>query len=432
MITKQEYLKLCVQTLRPLENKRWYIGLLSVLLPSVSKANDHLQVLCRPQGLFYCDRKDGVDTEILITDSKVGTPLFCITDKINIDASWIGSVNKETQTTVGRLLVNAAAVYPALGNKIPYINKLLKIKTLETDISDLIKDDKDIKDPSKDITISEYLNCVDRIWFFTKLSNLVTVAATPKTVLPPPGIDALREKLLKENEGKLSDPVALATVVDTLAKHDAEYLSDDPDAKYILDKKGNTARKKLFHMYGETNDFTGSLSSAPITGTMQQGVDTSENVLPKYMNDLRYASYSRGHSTQLSGYSYKILQRSLSGLEIAQEHCDTQKGINVTIEKPETIINRYVREKNKWTLIDNRQEAETYLGKVVNLKSPMYCTTKGNAVCYSCLGENFKGNKNAINNIAAEFSGELMGLFLKRMHTSGFSLTDINIKDLVT
>jgi hypothetical protein len=48
------------------------------------------------------------------------------------------------------------------------------------------------------------------------------------------------------------------------------------------------------------------------------------------------------------------------------------------------------------------------------------------------MGESYKGSKNAMNNLAADFSGTLMGMFLKRMHTSGFSMTVIDNKDLVT
>ena len=62
----------------------------------------------------------------------------------------------------------------------------------------------------------------------------------------------------------------------------------------------------------------------------------------------------------------------------------------------------------------------------------MYCQSKNNTICYKCLGENYKGVKNAINNIAATFSGELLRLFLKRMHTSGFSLVTVETQDLIT
>lgn len=431
MTTKEQYLKACIQAVKPLEDKRWYIGMLASLLPSTAPTQGPLQLVARSQGMFYQEAGEE-GKEVAIVDSKPGVPLYTITDKITVDNTWMPHIQGTIQTTLGRLILNAAAIYPALGGKLAYINTPLKIRALESAIAQHMKDDKDIKDSAKDISVQEYLNCIDRVWFFTKLSNLITVAATTKTVLPPPGIDVLRRKLLKDNEGKLSDPVVVATIADTLLAYDAEYLKEDAAAKFIVEGKGKTARKKLFHFYGETNDFSGSLASDPITSTMQEGVDTDERVLPKYMNDLRYASYSRGHSTQLAGYSYKILQRSLSGLEISGVECDTKRGLNRLVLKPESLLNRYIRVGPKWLLIDNKEQAGTYMGKVVQVKSPMYCTQPGNAICYSCLGSTYKDNKNAINNIAAGFSGELMTLFLKRMHTSGFNLTDIQMKDLVT
>lgn len=431
MTTKLQYLKSCVLELTPLEDKRWYIGILSNLLVSPSPIDSTLGLAMRQQGIVYKTASDAYE-ESAIADAKLGEPLFKVTDKLVVDSSWLPSVKGQIDTTVGRLILNAAAVYPALGQKLAYINKPIKIKELESMIAEHIKDDDQIKDPSKDITIKEYLECIDRVWFFTRLSNLVSVASSIKTVLPPPGIDQLRKKLLAENAGKLSDPVVVATIVKALSDYDNEYLKDDPAAKFIVEGKGKTARKKLFHLYGETNDFSGALASDPITSTMQEGVDTSSDVLPKYMNDLRYASYSRGHSTQLAGYSYKILQRSLSGLEISLVPCTTKKGLVKTPTKPEQVVNRSVLSGNKWTLVESKEEAGKYLGKAVEFRSPMYCNATGNKVCYSCLGEIYKGNKNAINNIAAEFSSALMTLFLKRMHTSGFSLVEVKIDDLVT
>lgn len=428
MSTKEQFLKECIHKQYPLEDKRWYLALLAILLPTDKAPTDKYIPTRKPTGLVYLD-EEGVEQSI--TDAKPQQPLYRPTDRLTIDASWLPYVQGSIETTVGRLLLNAAAFYPSLGGRIGYVNKPMTPKSIEASIAALMKNEDEIKNPDKEISVPQYVDCMDRVWFFTKLSSIVTVAATPKTVLPAPGVDQLRNKLLKENEGKLSNPVVVATIADALDAHDKEYLKDDPAAAHILGKKGKTARKKLYQMYGETNDFAGGLGSDPITSTMQQGVDTSEAVLPKYMNDLRMASYSRGHSTQLSGYSYKILQRSLSGLEIAQEPCSVQKGLERVVTNPNKLINRYIRAGSKWSLVSNQEEAGTYLGKAIMVRSPMYCTAGNNSICYACLGENYKGAKNAINNIAAGFSGELMTLFLKRMHTSGFSLTDIHMKDLV-
>lgn len=430
MSTKLEYLKRCLSEPLAVENKRWYVGLFASLLPSSAQQVGHLELVRRPQGLHYALSGEEGYEEVPLTDAKLGEALFHPTDPVDIDTTWLGSVHSKMATTVGRLLLNAAVLYPSLGARLDYVNTPLKVTALEAMLAERIVDDGEVVDANIDISVAQYLDCMDRLWFLTKLSNLITVAATAHTVLPPPGIDALRAKLLKEHAGNLSDPVVVATVIDELNKHDKAFLAQDPHARHIMDRKGTTARKKLFHMYGETNDFVTSLASDPVTGTMAQGVDTDEKVFPKYVNDLRYASYSRGHSTQLSGYSYKILQRSLSGLEIAQEPCNTQRGLLRTITQPAKLVNRYVRVGKGWQLIQRAKDAQVYLGKAIEVRSPMYCTTAGNAVCYHCLGENYKGNKNAINNIAAGYSGELMSLFLKRMHTSGFNLTDVHLKDL--
>lgn len=429
MATKEQFLKECVTIRYPLEDKRWYLALMSVLLPTDKPITDKYIPSRKATGLFYLDEHG---QEQSITDFSQKEPLYRPTDKITIDSSWLPHVKGSVQTTIGRLIVNAAAIYPALGGKIGYINTPMTPGLIESSIASLMKNEEDIKDPDKEISVAEYVDCMDRVWFFTKLSTIVTVASTPRTVLPSPGMDELRAKLLKENQGKLSDPVVVASIADALSAHDKAYLKEDPAAAHILGRKGHGARKKLFQMYGETNDFSAGFGSDPITSTMQEGVDTNENILPKYMNDLRFASYSRGKETQLSGYSYKILQRSLSGLEIAQEPCPTQKGLTRLVTNPAKLVNRFIQSGSKWVLINNQEEAGTYMGKVVSMRTPMYCATTGNAICYACLGVNYKGSKNAVNNIAAGFSSELMTLFLKRMHTSGFSLTDVHLKDLVT
>lgn len=435
MTTKLEYLKLCVRKLSPLESKTWYIMAMSIPMPAKEvHLNDMetLSLVMTQDGLHYVTETESVKSLSRIDDWKKGSPLFLPTDPVSIDNSWLSSVSGTITTTVGCLFVNAVALHPIFGARIKYVEGQISASKLETMISPQVKDDADFKPNTTDIKVSEYLACMNRLWFFTKLSSLVTSAVSLKMITPAPGTVSLRTKLLKENEGKLSDPVVVAKITEELDKHDKAYLSDDPIARKQMDGKANTSRKKLFLMYGETNDFVTSLSSQPITSTMSEGVDTSPDTLYKYMNDLRLASYSRGHSTQLSGYSYKILQRSLSGLEITDEPCNTTQGLVRDVTDPSKLVGRYVRLSNKWTLLNSTEEASVYKGKRLEVRSPMFCKTMGFNVCSSCMGSSFVGMKNAMNNVSADFSGELMSLFLKRMHTSGFKLATIDSKDLVT
>jgi len=117
-----------------------------------------------------------------------------------------------------------------------------------------------------------------------------------------------------------------------------------------------------------------------------------------------------------------LYRRSVSGLEISDTPCNTTKGLVRTVDDPRKLLGRYARLSNKWTLIETLEEAATYKGKKVEMRSTMECRAEGFTVCADCMGSSFRGMKNAMNNIAAGFSGESMSLFLKRMHTSGFKL----------
>lgn len=433
---KLSYLKACFQALSPMEKKSWYVNVFAIPIGrevTDFSGYDHLDLVMLPTGLVtVLNTADGKTTEPIV-DYKKNAPLFTMEDMISVDNSWIPTIKTPTEKRLGGLIINAVTLYPVVKDKLPYVDVPITEGKLESMFSNVMIEKAESKNPEKDILISDYVDCMDRLWFFTGISNLITMASSYKTIAAPPGARQLADKLISENKDKLNDPVVVADIINKLTELHNKELEDDPVAKRMFDKKALTARKKMHLMYGETNDFVASLQSKPVLSTMDQGIDTSEEVFPKYMNDLRYASYSRGHSTQLSGYGYKILQRSLAGLEVTDTPCDTKKGLFRFISKPDKLVGRYIMKDGKWVLVENQSDAAPYLGKLVSVRSHAYCTTPNdNEVCYMCLGVMYKGQKNAMNNLGAEFSGELMNLFLKRMHTSGFSLTKIDEADLFT
>lgn len=436
IVDKLSYLKACFQALKPLEQKSWYVNVFAIPIgkevTDFSKYN-HLDIVATNTGLVVVlDSPTGKVAEA-IDDYKKGQPLFNMTDMISVDSSWIGSITKPAEKRLGGLLINRVVLYPVVQNKLPYMDAPITEKKIETLFANVMIEKKESKNPEKDILISDYVEAMDRLWFFTGISNLIVMASSYKTVTATPGSKELAAKLIEENKDNLGDPVVVANIMNKLSDLHDKDLEGDPVAARMFDKKALTARKKQHLMYGETNDFVTTLKSQPITSTMAQGIDTSEEIFPRYMNDLRYASYSRGHSTQLSGYSYKILQRSIAGLEVTDKVCNTKRGLMRLIEKPDKLVGRYILKNGKWELVNSTQEAGVYLGKTISVRSPAYCQTENeNEICYACLGEMYKGQKNAMNNLAADFSGELMNLFLKRMHTSGFGITKIDDVDLFT
>ena len=422
-----------------MEYKPWYTYMLAILTPATHdwKTLEVLTPYPQADGMYFVDALEGSEDRQLVklTDTQPGQPVFHIQEPVAVDHSWLPSISGSFTTKLGNLVINTVALYPALQGKLPYQDGPISIKALEAVLAKRMVNEEDAKEG--DITVTHYLDCMDRIWFFTQLASLINVASTAKLITRAPGTKELRKKLLAQHQGELSDPAVVATIVAELDKHDKAYLAGDPVVSKGLSKKENTARKKLHQMYGETNDFDSGMGSDPITGSMDEGLDTNPKDLAKYVNDLRYASYSRGHSTQLAGYTYKVLQRSISGVAIVDTDCGTQRGYTrlITERNAGKLLSRFVKLKptdKDWTLVEDAAQANSYLGKNLVTRSAMYCKSPGNTLCYHCLGETFKGSSAAMTNLAAAMSAEFMTLFLKRMHTSGFTLTTIEKKDLFT
>jgi len=435
MLTKLEYLKKAISS-NIVENKSWYISCFAIpiLKDELNWEYKNLnEIVTKTDGLYFIDiDSEGNKQLIKISDYKKDEPLFNFQELIEIDGSWLPTIKSKIQTKIGILIVNRLVFYPAFKLKLEYINNTIKIPDIENMLANKVVSDKIAK--PDDITVSEMIICIDNFNFLSNLANLINIAATPKTITPPPNIEQEKKKLLKEYEGQLSDPVKLVELENKLNALDQEYLKDDIAASKIFNKKSKTARKKMYLMFGDSMDFKKTSASNTIISSLQEGVETTEEEFPKYMNDLRLGSYSRGALTQLGGYTYKILQRSLSNLSITPNECDTKIGLKRNIEEYNysKLINRYIKEDNKWKLIENKDIAKKYIGKLVEIRSSMFCTSPGNTICYKCMNEVYKQFPTGITNIASELSGILLSLFMKLMHSTQTESTVINIDDLST
>lgn len=434
MSTKLEYLKLAVTNLNVIEEKSWYIKCFAI--PSLKEedvTNKHrYSIVTKLDGLYYTD-VDSENKQILvrITDYVRGEPLFKFTDTISADKSWLSNIEGSIRTRLGNLIVNALVLYPVVKGKIPYLNTVIKVSTIENILASRVVDDE--VSTSDDISVSDMVNIIDRLTFLSELANIVNIASTVKTITKPPGIEEAKLKLRKEFEGQLNDPVKVVELENRLEAIDNEYLGTDPVSNKVFGSKSKTARKKLFLMYGTTDGFEEENKNKVVLPSLSEGLSTNTNDLTNYMDDLRSASFNRGSSTALSGYSYKVLQRSLSSVSIDINPCDTKRGIKRLITKAnyKKLISRYILDGG-WKLIPTEDAASKYIGKIAEVRSPMYCITPGNSVCYKCMSENYKGVTSGVTNIASNLSSVLMSTFLKRLHAGKVESATIDINDLVS
>lgn len=434
MTTRLEYLNKCITNSNLLETKNWYISCfgISILKDDLEWEKDltRYRIVTKIDGLYYIDFDDENKSILVkIVDYKKNTPLFNMQEVIEIDSSWLPTIKGKIQTKIGRLIVNKVVLYDSIGVTINYLNEKINVKTIENIFSDKVKNKEDLKEGY--VSVEQMKECVDRLNFLTNLSIIINVASTEKSITPPPGISEIKKKLLKEYENQLEDPVKVVELETKLSNIDKEYLSDDIAANTIFNNKSKTGRKKMFLMVGDTNDFTATGKGKVITDSLSEGLNINEDVFPAYMNDIRSGSFSRGSSTALGGYTYKILQRALSSIRIEEKPCVTTKGLKrlITKDNYKKLVNRYIKE-NSWKLISNIELASKYIDKIVEIRSPIYCKTEDNNVCYACMGENYKATPNGISNLAANVSAVILTIALKAMHGSVTETSNIELKDL--
>lgn len=437
-ITKLEFLKHCLKYKVGVTQKRWYVTAFTIpLLKETDLADYHEgDIAVKADGLYAVLQKEddeAVGLEFVkLSDYKPKEPLFRWTDEVTVDGDWLDNIQKEEVTSVGILILNALAFAYPVGNKIPFLNKRgMKPSTVEQAIATRLANADEATEGS--ISMAEAIQCIDGMNFLEFVGTFTNTAATPKSITAPKGAKELKEKLFKENKANLNNPVVVTQIANQLQAFDKEYLKDDPAAQAYFGSKATASRTKLHYFGGQGLDFKEG-SNNLITQSLGEGIETTQSEFPKWMNDSRYASFSRGGKTAQGGYTYKILQRSLSSLLIAGTPCGTKKGHKRLIEKGDfsKYINRYYKKGEGWVLFKAIEEVASFEGKVLEIRSAIYCLEPGNSVCYACLSEHYKHTKDGVTNISAAISSIILNTALKLMHNSAMGAATIELADLAS
>lgn len=437
-ITKREFLKHCLQYKVGVTQKRWYVTAFTIpLLKETDLADYHEgDIAIKADGLYAVLHKEddeAVDLEFVkLSDYKAKEPLFRWTDEVTVDKDWLDNVQKEEVTSVGILILNALAFAYPVGDKIPFLNKRgMKPSTVEHEIAIRLANTAEATTGS--ISMAEAIECIDGMNFLEFVGTFTNTAATPKSITAPKGARELKDKLFKENKDKLHDPVAVTQIAKQLQTFDKEYLKDDLPSQTYFGAKATAARTKLHYFGGQGLDFKEG-SDTLITGALGDGIVTDQSEFPKWVNDSRYASFSRGGKTAQGGYTYKILQRSLSSLTISGTPCNTKKGHKRLIEKADfsKYVNRYYKKGENWVLFKAVEDVAPFEGKVLEIRSVVYCLEPGNSVCYACLSEHYKHSPDGITNISASISSVILNTALKLMHNSAMGSATIELSDLAS
>ena len=341
------------------------------------------------------------------------------------------------QTTPGVFFFNWYCLMYGIGDKIPYVNDhpVNQTKIIES-ILNRVKDDLQpgqTPDPEA-IYVSELKRTLNAINAFSGFSGINTPSATPYTISGAPGIREYRDKLLKQHEKQLDDPLVVADIQAKLLAYDKEYCNSDPNKGFYQNpKKSDIARMQLHCMKGIKNRLDPTRPSKLIKTSLSEEFDPAD--LPVINDELRHGSYSRGKMTALGGVGVKDAYRSFAACEITKEDCGTTLGYPVRLTKQN--INLYLKsyfiDKNQTHLL-TEENKEQFIGQVVLVRTPAFCKAddSGRSYCSKCFGEDLRGHEKSLASYAAEISSVMNTRFMKDMHGSRNDLIPIDFELALT
>jgi len=420
-----EYLGYAIKNEYPLHLK-WMVDMFGII------ANDEYE------DEYVYKKKDNIlvkqDDKIISLYDQPKSPLFNVKDIIKIPKDFLPNLDKDIETTVGRLIMNYLLLAYNFNHKIPYINRKFSVAEIEDIIAKKLTDDT--TDP-EGIYIKEYIQFVDMVTYIKNFNKINSISATAKTLLPPPDIQKYREQLIAEYKKKygpkaLEKKNVIAEIEKKLEEYEKEYIKKDPAYGKLVTGKVSGARKKMYVSYGTGMEFTPSNRAKYVDKSLIEGWDKDPEKLTVMFNDSRLASYNRGKQTQDGGVVAKITLRAVNDIKILDTDCGTNvtEKVLVTKDNYKKLINRYMIIGNT-TVEITEDNIKDYMNKYINLRTPMGCKLEHH-YCVRCSTSEMKNYENGLSLLVNEVAGAILNESLKAMHKSGIESTTLNIDDLVT
>jgi hypothetical protein len=396
--------------------------------------NDSFRIVSNITGHFVVNRK--TNELVKIEDTTADKPIFEFTELVQITPDDIPNCTEELESTYGNWFVNWLLLIHPFKTKIPYMDGNITPGRIENILLKNFKENP--KNPNDrnntSFYVDEYLVYVESIYFLTGLTQISVWSATKKTMLPPPGIAKFKAQLLKENEGNLNDLATIAKIDKALVEKDYEWLKDDPGMNFLIGGKAiDIVRKKKFLMNGaEVGLAENAVKGTLVANSLHEGWDISK--FPDMNDTLRAGSFNRGAETQLGGVSVKWLLRASSNMRVTIDDCKSTVGspFFITEKNKNRIVGFSLVTDTGSVHVNDEEEAGSYLGKHVWIRSPMYCKLDHTDFCKTCLGDRLSINPEGLSLAISAYGSTLLYISLKAMHGKSLKTAKMNYKLTIT
>ena len=378
-----------------------------------------------------------VNTFGVVSDGKsVFSPKFKCGDRFVLNPGEYPGVKEATTTTIGRYVFNVVLFKEReFVNDIGYINSTMTddaFKKVEKSISRLLLFDMCSTDDVK-----RYIDRRD--WLCLQLHSVITTSFTEGVIKIPKEVKQLRDELFKKyaDELKSGNAKVMSEIENQLVAKTKEVLKDDPGMDlYNSGARGSVGNnmKNMLIVRGAVSDpSTGEFVN--VLSALNDGMRKED--IPSASNIIVSGAYPKAVGTAVSGYVSKQLL-SACQTEIADEDsnsdCGTKRGVRTYISEHnyEKYIYRYIMVNGKPVKLDDFN-IRSYIGKVVELRSPMSCLkTKHGCLCHYCVGDfpYMIGNLN-IGLSGSKVGTTLTNLGMKKFHNNVIKYRKLNPEEML-
>lgn len=334
------------------------------------------------------------------------------------------------RTNVGLFLFNKFVIEDLLEHVLGYWNIPISDNVLgdmEDKINKALFEDK--------IKPEDFAEYEDRLQWVLALHTMVAGSFTRNTIRPLPQIVKKRDKLFAENKEALEngDAVTALKIEDELIKDAKELLKGDPG----LDLYNSGARGSFGNNYKNIAIMKGPIFD-PISGkyknvrtNFSEGI-TKEDI-PEFASMVVMGAYPKAVGTQVGGYTVKRFYAAFQNITMDEKgtDCHSKGTLTITVNKDnkEDCMFRYIMEGKKVVRLDESNIGK-YMGKTVQLRSPMFCTQT--QLCNTCFGDKpyMVGIKN-VGLTAGKIGSNFVNLSMKSFHDTTMKLEEIKPEDIL-
>ena len=408
-----------------LTKRKTYIELFTIPLKSTN--------LCKQVNNMWVIEVDGLSYN---TNRSIEETPLSFNMPLNAYKGSLSIIKEDIDTTVGRFILNYIMFEYGLSGKFNYINEQFSYtsKTVEPKIIKGI-----IANNSGDenaINLDDYKRIAKVNSFIRSLSQILVVSSTEDNVYPPKEFFDMRSKTRKDLASKhgkdwANDKFLMLEYENIMVNYVKELYKDDPSYGITLDKKSLGSFKTKYISIGVAQKMSKESKDYNEPRSLEEGYTTNKDSFTAMNNSIRFGSAARANSTVFAGVITKHIVTAIQSFMITIDDCKTKKLYPMVVREEflEALTFLHVSFNGK-ELSSDIDLLRKYVGKIVYLRLPLYCTSEGDTYCKKCVGKMVSVNPKSIPHLFIKISGDGTQYQLSKFHATVLEVKTFDYDDL--